>query len=180
MASAAVVFIFFAGGLVGQALTAASQQQSCSRFTTCESCLEPGTGCYGWQDTDCCSMKECYAASGHREFYTTCAMWYHITARHKECHQKGANDVCACEAAGCVAQEVGNGTGCFSEWQVPAGRVVRCSSIKESTNWCPSSPPQLCKVRCLPPQCPPGECAHRIARCCEYECQATRAKDTTL
>jgi hypothetical protein len=60
---------------------------------------------------------------------------------------------------------------CIRPWVTPCHSIViDPSPVPTTTQYCPQSQMQLCRMMCPTPHCPSGECAMRTGSCCDYVC----------
>ena len=45
------------------------------------------------------------------------------------------------------------------------------AAVVEAPEWCPDSPPQMCRMMCPETSCPAGQCKMRQGSCCTTSCQ---------
>ena len=62
---------------------------------------------------------------------------------------------------------------CQRLWETP------CEEINDkTTDFCPASNVQMCRMACNEPICPSGQCAMRVGNCCDYTCSDTQLSGT--
>ena len=62
---------------------------------------------------------------------------------------------------------------CQRLWETPCEEI-----IDKTTDFCPASNVQMCRMACNEPICPSGQCAMRVGNCCDYTCSDTQLSGT--